>query len=355
MSLCSLSALLGQSRELASVANSYLLEQRLGAMVAASSETAAPAALEESLLRTWEGKTSIPLSEEKQAFHPLELPFHLNKHNFVNPKRLLYRDYISSKYSLNNIFSLHIQNNPFSLKVQERISKNTQSDWAVFWEELFINYNQGKPQSNSWFLLIVFGILALLSALLTNYGKDVKKIFQSFSNSSLASQCYRESTIMSPVLLGSKLLYSMSLGSIVFLAMQEWGSSTVGIGTWFLCTSAVAVMQFARFLQLEFLALILPVKKDLHFYNFIVSNTNHVNGFLLIPFVLFLAYSPEQIESISWFSLVVFVGVSYLYRCFRALNLAMDQILFHKFHFLLYLCSVEIAPVLLICKAAQII
>jgi hypothetical protein len=46
------------------------------------------------------------------------------------------------------------------------------------------------------------------------------------------------------------------------------------------------------------------------------------------------------------------VSIFYIYRSLRALNIGSKFLVSDQFHFLLYLCTVEVAPVVLLAKLA---
>ena len=83
-------------------------------------------------------------------------------------------------------------------------------------------------------------------------------------------------------------------------------------------------------------------------YNFIISVFNSATGLILIPFIAMLAFGPlEWVYSITVFGLG-FLAVLLAIRQFRVMITALNKVLPIAFHFFIYLCAVEIAPVLLL-------
>jgi hypothetical protein len=82
-------------------------------------------------------------------------------------------------------------------------------------------------------------------------------------------------------------------------------------------------------------------------YNFIIISINIITGLLLIPINLFLAYSGPGIVKVTLFVGIGIMSISFLTRWFRAFINSLRIIIGDSFHFLLYLCSCEIVPIII--------
>jgi hypothetical protein len=83
-------------------------------------------------------------------------------------------------------------------------------------------------------------------------------------------------------------------------------------------------------------------------YNFIIISTHIFTGLVLIPVNLCLAFASPKIALFMLYAGLSFVTIAYLSRCFRAFMNSLRIVLSHSFHFLLYLCSCEIVPILIL-------
>jgi hypothetical protein len=85
-------------------------------------------------------------------------------------------------------------------------------------------------------------------------------------------------------------------------------------------------------------------------YIFIVFVVNKMIGILLLPFLVLIAFSVGNIYAVaiplSW----CLVGGLFLYRFILTYTAVRNQVKVNPFHFFLYLCAFEIAPLLLIYK-----
>ena len=85
-------------------------------------------------------------------------------------------------------------------------------------------------------------------------------------------------------------------------------------------------------------------------YQFLMVVTGISIGLLIAPMNIFFPYLNEEWKQIFILGTLVFLGLILLYHYLRGLTLGVRFIGSHQFHFLLYICTVEIAPVLILVK-----
>jgi hypothetical protein len=106
--------------------------------------------------------------------------------------------------------------------------------------------------------------------------------------------------------------------------------------------------------MLRIMRALFPLDAELRKYNFLIIIFNCVLGLFLVPFNLLIAFSAEtgvqQLLLVSWM-----LGLVAIFTLIAAFEQAQSVLNFYRkapFHFLLYFCTVEIAPVLLLVKLA---
>ena len=96
-----------------------------------------------------------------------------------------------------------------------------------------------------------------------------------------------------------------------------------------------------------------PIETEITRYNFLVIIFNCILGLFLVPFNFMIAFGAESFyQGLLVFWVLGLVSIFYIYRSLRALNIGSKFLVSDQFHFLLYLCTVEVAPVLLLTKLA---
>lgn len=272
---------------------------------------------------------------------------------------------IGHHYYVDNLFAIDESDNPFALrrsnqKFTIRVGKQNQT--PTLWEnlnDLFSpqdkkNIPSGAPH---WLLFFLFGGLAVLALTMSLFRQDVFKIFAAFVNSTAAGQLYRDqkNDLFTPVGISTLLLFCLSVGSFVFLAVPHLAANNEiptwnNFSTFGLTVSGLAAMYLLKALQVKTIGLIFPFRQEMDFYNFLISNHNKVLGIAFLPLVFVLAYTEGAAENFALYTGLALLGGMYLYRGFRAVATCSDWIFLYKFHFFVYLCTAEIAPALILIK-----
>lgn len=117
--------------------------------------------------------------------------------------------------------------------------------------------------------------------------------------------------------------------------------------------SALALLSLyvGKFLFLGFAGWIFNVKEGAQTYIFIVFLINKIIGVMLIPFILVIAFSDPALADAAITASLILIGLLFFYRYFVSLKSFRRDLHINPFHFFLYLCGVEIVPLLVIGKA----
>jgi hypothetical protein len=75
-----------------------------------------------------------------------------------------------------------------------------------------------------------------------------------------------------------------------------------------------------------------------------------LTGLALTPLNIFMAYSPTGLSSIFMYLAIAAIFVIFILRALRGLFVGASYLSTHPFHFLLYLCTAEIAPLAVLAK-----
>jgi hypothetical protein len=147
-------------------------------------------------------------------------------------------------------------------------------------------------------------------------------------------------------------LFWINGGIFAFLLMSYFGvKSTYGqTATFLFCVGGVAAIFILKHLILFIIAYVFPIEKEMKTYNFIVLTAGILLGLMLMPLNILIAYSPLRLSEIFIYLTFGVIGIVYLVRSLRSLTIASPYLMENRFHFLLYLCAVEIAPLMVLAK-----
>jgi Domain of unknown function (DUF4271) len=204
------------------------------------------------------------------------------------------------------------------------------------------------------FIFWVFLVVLILMAFIVAGGRSaIRTAYQAVTSDNALRQIYKEP--MGWGSLGYLSLYAMfwiNTGIFVFLLMSYYKMKPPfgQFGTFMACILGVSVLILMKHTVLYLVAKVFPIEKEVRTYNFIIMTVGIILGLILMPINIFIAYSPQSMSSAFIYLGVAVIAMAYLVRSLRSLPVAAPFLIDNRFHFLLYLCTVEIAPVLVISK-----
>jgi hypothetical protein len=220
----------------------------------------------------------------------------------------------------------------------------------------FLPKNGPKVSTTAIFVLLMT-IVVFLTFSITANRKVVERAWRGFLNDNGLAVAQREASGIVGIT-PYFLLYAcfiLNAAMFIFLVVQAFTKEAYN-NWWFLlaCLGIALVIFLSKHLLLNIAAWLFPVEKEVSRYNFLILIFNCVLGLFLVPLNFLLALSKEQYQDFWVFWTLGLVGIFYLHRAWRSGGIGTKILGDNLFHFLLYLCAVEIAPVLLLVKLAMI-
>jgi len=211
-----------------------------------------------------------------------------------------------------------------------------------------------KPFKGKERLFYVLVALLLIFALLkTAFAKYINDLFRVFFRTTLKQRQIKEQLIQTP--LPSLLFNIFFIASAGLYAnfMLHYFEFTPVSNFWLLylyCCLGLAVIYFFKFIGLKVCGWLFNMQQAADAYIFIVFIINKVIGISLLPFIILLAFSDEPAYSTSIVLSWCCIAGLFLYRFILGYSAIHKEVRFNLFHFFLYLCAFEVAPLLLIYK-----
>jgi hypothetical protein len=112
----------------------------------------------------------------------------------------------------------------------------------------------------------------------------------------------------------------------------------------------LALIYIGKFVLLKFTGWVFNLSKATDTYIFIVFLVNKMLGILLLPFLVLIAFYGGQAQQVFVTLSLILIVVLFAYRFIFSFGPIRAEIKVNPFHFFLYLCAFEIAPLLLIYK-----
>ena len=223
-----------------------------------------------------------------------------------------------------------------------------------FGKPLQIVMQEKKVTGNEKFfylLVILFFYYGLIRVIFSKYLGD---LFTLFFRATLRQQQLREQLLQNPL---PSLLLNIQFfvtGSLYAALLARNNNILAQTDFWLLCLYCLGLLvsiYLVKFLTLKTMGWILRISRATDIYLFVVFMVNKMAGIFLLPVLLLMAFPYyailPAIIALSLFVLALLLG----YRFFVSFRLVRNEIKLNLFHFFLYLCAFEIAPLLLIYKA----
>lgn len=201
---------------------------------------------------------------------------------------------------------------------------------------------------------LLAGLLLLLALVKLSFGRYLDNMFKVFFRASLKAKQIREQLLQTP--LASLLLnihFVASAGLLAAMLLQQYQKDPVNPGFWKLylySLLAISVIYVGKNFILQFLGWSLRMKDTTDTYIFIVFLCNKVLGIFLLPLLMLIAFANEPLVSVATTVAYLLVVAIFLYRYISAYGFITRELKASRFHFFLYLCAFEVAPLLLIYK-----
>ncbi len=216
--------------------------------------------------------------------------------------------------------------------------------------KMFIDFKE-HPSKDLLFYL-VFGNVFLLAFIKLVFPKYFKNLFSLFFQTSLRQKQTKEQLLQDGVAsLLINLLFLISTGLFITLVVkyQEW--SLLPFNNLYGYVVALLVFIYlGKYIFVSFAGWVFNNRVVAGSYTFLVLMVNRILGILLIPFTIFLAFAEDEYTKIVFTLSIILVLLLLLYRYFMSFASLRNDLKLNAFHFFLYLCSVEILPMLLLYK-----
>ncbi|MBK8632548.1 MAG: DUF4271 domain-containing protein [Saprospiraceae bacterium] len=203
-----------------------------------------------------------------------------------------------------------------------------------------------KVSSNFIFWLMLF-TLPLLALVLASKRDLLSKLTRSLFNENVLKLTKRQDgSGLSLHFVLMYIVFFINASVFIYLVLRHYYNlATVQI--WFYVLVGVTSVYIVRHLTLRIFGWLFPLEKESALYSFTIMFINLLTGLLLIPINLLMAFGPESFFQPAFIVGLIIIGILLLIRYIRGFLISANFILSDIFLFFVYLCTLEIAPLLL--------
>lgn len=221
-------------------------------------------------------------------------------------------------------------------------------------EELAPQQIPVKRKASTGMLMLLFGLSLVLIAWVVNASRGfLRKVYRAALNINYSSLLMRENKFASAQYLYYVAYVSFFINAGVFLYLATRYSSFFSEHSQvslIVIMLLVVCIYLCRHSVLTALGWVFPVRDKLVHFSFSIILFNILVGIVLLPVNMLLAFGPE-----SLYGVMIWLGFGtmlllYLIRQFRGVMIGADIISANPFQFFIYLCAIEILPILVLFK-----
>ncbi|MBB3054973.1 DUF4271 domain-containing protein [Mucilaginibacter gotjawali] len=214
-----------------------------------------------------------------------------------------------------------------------------------------------RSSRDPWIIAVVLGLLIFTGFLNAFLGNDIKNVLRSFYNSQAISQTDKEGGLINSwAFPGLFILFSLSLGLLLYQLTQYYNISyrLSGFALFISFAAIISLLMAFKFIILKFIGFIFQLDTLVSEYITVLNLTYFTMAFiLLIVAICFSLLASRFIPLLLNFTLA-FTVLIFLWQYLRNSMNIISDLRFHKFYLFVYLCALEICPVLIIIKALNL-
>jgi Domain of unknown function (DUF4271) len=202
---------------------------------------------------------------------------------------------------------------------------------------------------------LLMGLFFLLAVIRAMFGRYLMHLFAVFFRASMKQKQIREQLLQTP--LASLLLNVLFIGTaalfVTFILQNRVKAGAQPLAFWWLylyAAGALSLLYLGKFFILKLIGYTLRMEPATDTYIFIVFMCNKVLAIVLLPLLLLVAFGGISLATVAITVCYVLVTGIFAYRYISAYGYINRELRTSRFHFFLYLCAFEVAPLLLIYK-----
>jgi len=207
-------------------------------------------------------------------------------------------------------------------------------------------------QSTDWITLIFVLCLFVLAWIQSSYSKRLSQIYQAVAQPHHMNQLEREGNLFKErITLGLSFIYYTVTAVFVFLIFREYTEVPVGLSDISFTGIILTVLFILQMLKsgiVYLTGIIFDTREAARQYQLNILIFNDIIGITLFPIAITAFYWNSIL--LLTFGIVI-VSLLLIYRLFRGILTGLENKSYNLFYLFLYLCTLEILPLLLIFKA----
>lgn len=229
--------------------------------------------------------------------------------------------------------------------------------YNFFGKPIVLQERERNANDKDTMFYFLAGLLFYFALVKLFFSKYVDNIMTLFFRVTMRQNQLRDQLLQTPLAsLLLNLLYVVS-GGLFFTFVARYYHIGPTQHLWVLfgyCCALLVTIYLGKFIILKITGWIFNVRNATDTYIFIVFLVNKMIGIFLLPALVLMAFPYPPLFPVVLTLTFIMLGIFLIYRFIISYKPIRNEIKVSRFHFFLYLCAFEIAPLLLIYKVLLI-
>jgi hypothetical protein len=217
-------------------------------------------------------------------------------------------------------------------------------------------YGHIRASRDPWIIIIIAGLLLYTALLNITMGADVKSIFKSFYSKRTIQADKDERGINAWTFIALFLLFALAFGLFLYqLAAYNGVYYSIGGVQLFAALSLIVISLFSfKFLVLKIIGFLFDIDRMVSEYVTILYLTYFNIAFVFLPVILCFSLLEAAFIPFLLVTALVLTAIIFVWIYLRSSVGIISNFRFHKFYLFIYLCALEICPILILIKVLNL-
>lgn len=214
-----------------------------------------------------------------------------------------------------------------------------------------------RQTRDQWVIVVIIGLLLYTAILNRMMSKDFESVWQSFYSKRMLTQESKEySIINSWAFIGLFLLFGLTFGLFLYQLARHYHVyySISGVRLFTSLSLIILILFAVKFLIVKFLGFVFNINKLVSDYLSVLYLTYFNIAFVFLPVTVCFSLLTDQLIPYILAIALILIVIIFIWQYLRSSVNIISNILFHKFYLFVYLCALEICPILILIKALNI-
>lgn len=210
-----------------------------------------------------------------------------------------------------------------------------------------------KRSRDSWVLAVIASLMLFLAIIRVSYPNEVLSMVQGFYNNRVLSQINKEDNLFNSwPFIFLYLLFGFTIGLFLYLVSKytQLGGVTEGFNLYLVFSISILILFTLKILTIRIIGFLFDLPKLVREYVSILYLSYFNTAILFLPLVLIMALQPKTSAPIYVVIAVLLLVTIFFIQFMRAGASIFKTHSLSKFYLILYLCTLEIGPILILIK-----